>query len=93
MFFSVEMAPDLRTLPGTPQCLPRCTSLACPPCLLCRDQLASSTFTFKEEHRERLNAILSQYQGTHNFHNFTVKVDPARCVLCGALTVSVKGAR
>ncbi len=30
-------------------------------------------FVFDEACRERLNSILAQYKGTHNFHNYTVK--------------------
>ena len=35
---------------------------------------ASAAFTFDEAKRRRLNSILQHYVGTHNFHNFTIRV-------------------
>ncbi|KAK9865118.1 hypothetical protein WJX84_001931 [Apatococcus fuscideae] len=37
---------------------------------------ASSGFVFDEAAQERLSNILADYQGTHNFHNFTVRMSP-----------------
>ena len=34
---------------------------------------SDSTFEFDQSCIDRLNAILCQFQGTHNFHNYTVK--------------------
>ena len=34
-----------------------------------------SSFVFDEAATRRLTAILRQYEGTHNFHNFTVKLE------------------
>ena len=31
---------------------------------------------FTEEQQARLNKLLSKYEGTHNFHNYTVRVSP-----------------
>eukprot|EP00878_Enallax_costatus_P017892 GHUV01018804.1.p1 GENE.GHUV01018804.1~~GHUV01018804.1.p1 ORF type:complete len:472 (+),score=148.98 GHUV01018804.1:87-1418(+) len=47
-----------------------------------REDIAASQarFTFGDEELQRLDRILGQYVGTHNFHNFTVRVlssDPA----------------
>lgn len=39
-----------------------------------RAEAASSSYEFTEEERQRLNGILKQYCGTHNFHNYTVGV-------------------
>lgn len=33
------------------------------------------SFVFDDACRDKLTAILKQFEGTHNFHNFTVKVD------------------
>ncbi|GBF91497.1 tRNA pseudouridine synthase, mitochondrial-like [Raphidocelis subcapitata] len=41
-----------------------------------RSEVASSSYDFSAEEQQRLNALLRQYCGTHNFHNYTVKVDP-----------------
>ncbi|KAI8468204.1 MAG: pseudouridine synthase [Monoraphidium minutum] len=40
-----------------------------------RAEVARSTYVFDEAERARLNDLLCQYVGTHNFHNYTVKVD------------------
>eukprot|EP00877_Chromochloris_zofingiensis_P006784 jgi/Chrzof1/2359/Cz11g12070.t1 len=42
------------------------------------EEVAGNTFVFTEQHQQQLNAILQQYVGTHNFHNFTVRMDPSR---------------
>lgn len=39
------------------------------------NQPPSSSFVFDEAATRRLTAILRQYEGTHNFHNFTVKLE------------------
>ena len=31
---------------------------------------------FDEAAQQRLTSILSQYKGTHNFHNFTIRMSP-----------------
>ena len=36
----------------------------------------AKAFVFDEELRARVNKILGNYCGTHNFHNYTVRVDP-----------------
>jgi tRNA pseudouridine38-40 synthase len=33
-------------------------------------------FVFDAAARQRLNALLREYKGTHYFHNFTVKMEP-----------------
>ena len=52
-----------------------------------RNQVGRSTFVFTDAHMQRLNGILQQFQGTHNFHNFTVGMSafkwvPARPPAC-----------
>ena len=37
---------------------------------------ASDAFVFTEKTRARVDAVLKNYCGTHNFHNYTVKVKP-----------------
>jgi hypothetical protein len=56
-----------------------------------RDEIAASNYVFTEEERARVNALLSQYVGTHNFHNYTVRrrrgfgvVGVGRCQIAGA---------
>ncbi|KAK9813288.1 hypothetical protein WJX72_011914 [[Myrmecia] bisecta] len=47
---------------------------------LCDRRRYDSAFVFNEACQERLNRILGMYVGTHNFHNFTVRMaaeDPA----------------
>ncbi|DBA74849.1 TPA: hypothetical protein ACH3X2_009187 [Trebouxia sp. C0005] len=39
------------------------------------DQPPPSSFVFDEAATRRLTTILRQYEGTHNFHNFTVKLE------------------
>ena len=39
------------------------------------DQPSSSGFVFGEADVQRLSSILKQYEGTHNFHNFTVRLE------------------
>ena len=39
-------------------------------------ELGDSKFEFTEEMRRRVNEVLQNYCGTHNFHNYTVKVKP-----------------
>ena len=39
------------------------------------DQPCNSEFEFSEAEMERLSSILKQYEGTHNFHNFTVRLE------------------
>lgn len=36
----------------------------------------AKAFVFDEDLRARVNKILGNYCGTHNFHNYTVRVDP-----------------
>ena len=36
----------------------------------------SSSFVFDDAAQQRLTGILGQYKGTHNFHNFTVRMSP-----------------
>ncbi|XP_050365039.1 uncharacterized protein LOC126783584 [Argentina anserina] len=57
-----------------------------------------SGFCYGEKEKERFNRILSCYQGTHNFHNFTTRTkaeDPAaiRYIIsfCANTTVVVEG--
>ena len=38
---------------------------------------AASPFVFDDGVRARLNALLKRYVGTHNFHNFTIRVRPS----------------
>lgn len=38
-------------------------------------QPSSSSFVFDDAAAARLTAILRQYEGTHNFHNFTVRLE------------------
>ncbi|ACO66872.1 predicted protein, partial [Micromonas commoda] len=40
------------------------------------DDKEAKAFVFDEELRARVNKILGNYCGTHNFHNYTVRVDP-----------------
>jgi tRNA U38,U39,U40 pseudouridine synthase TruA len=42
--------------------------------LRCRGEVAAAKarYVFGPEQLSRLNRLLSQYEGTHNFHNFTV---------------------
>lgn len=40
-----------------------------------RTEMERSTYQFTESERQRLNDILRQYWGTHNFHNYTIKAD------------------
>jgi len=37
---------------------------------------AAEAFAFTEETRSRVDGVLKNYCGTHNFHNYTVKVKP-----------------
>ena len=39
------------------------------------DQPSDSGFVFAEADVQRLSALLKQYEGTHNFHNFTVRLE------------------
>lgn len=39
------------------------------------NQPPPSSFVFDEAATQRLTTILQQYEGTHNFHNFTVKLE------------------
>ena len=39
------------------------------------DQPSNSGFVFSEADVQRLSSILKQYEGTHNFHNFTVRLE------------------
>lgn len=39
------------------------------------DQPSNSAFVFGEADVDRLSSILKQYEGTHNFHNFTVRLE------------------
>ena len=39
------------------------------------DQPCSSGFVFDDIAMQRLSIILKQYEGTHNFHNFTIRLD------------------
>ena len=38
-------------------------------------QPSTSAFVFDEGARQKLTSILQQYEGTHNFHNFTVRLE------------------
>ena len=40
------------------------------------ESAAAGTFEFTESTRARVDAVLKNYCGTHNFHNYTVKVKP-----------------
>ena len=40
----------------------------------CEAAAAAGSFEFDDACRARLNEVLQQFEGTHNFHNFTVKV-------------------
>lgn len=40
------------------------------------EDAAATRFEFTESTRARVNAVLKNYCGTHNFHNYTVKVKP-----------------
>ena len=40
------------------------------------ENASSSAFVFDEAFRARVNAVLGLYRGTHNFHNYTVRVSP-----------------
>lgn len=37
----------------------------------------SGNFVFDQECADKMTAILQQYKGTHNFHNFTIRVSPS----------------
>ncbi|XP_076948525.1 uncharacterized protein LOC143620807 [Bidens hawaiensis] len=62
------------------------------------DAANENVFHYGDKEKERFNKILKQYVGTHNFHNFTTKMnatDPAanRCIIsfCADTTVTIDG--
>ncbi|XP_076932216.1 uncharacterized protein LOC143597661 [Bidens hawaiensis] len=62
------------------------------------DPANENVFHYGDKEKERFNKILKQYVGTHNFHNFTTKMnatDPAakRCIIsfCADTTVTIDG--
>jgi tRNA pseudouridine38-40 synthase len=50
----------------------------------------TSSFVFDDGVRARLNALLKRYVGTHNFHNFTIRVRP--CTAPSAMTYGARWA-
>jgi tRNA U38,U39,U40 pseudouridine synthase TruA len=38
-----------------------------------RAEVAASSYEFTEAERQRMNVLLAQYVGTHNYHNYTVR--------------------
>lgn len=64
-------APEIEPSATTTAAAIAATAAAAAPC---DDKTSTESFEFTTEHRKRLNMILQQYNGTHNFHNYTVKV-------------------
>jgi tRNA U38,U39,U40 pseudouridine synthase TruA len=59
-----------------------CAVLCANTCCCCRQDIAVSKqrFVFGPAQLQRLNSLLAQYEGTHNYHNFTVGLPlQARC--------------
>ncbi|GJZ34815.1 pseudouridine synthase, catalytic domain-containing protein, partial [Tanacetum coccineum] len=42
-----------------------------------QSDVSSSVFSYGDKEKERFNKILKQYEGTHNFHNFTTRTKAA----------------